>query len=63
MVKSKTIVPKGKLKASYYLEIETEQRIMEIYMKRLKAGNRVRKSNLIDEAIELLHKKEFKNNP
>ena len=60
MIKSKTIVPPGKLKASYYLEIETEQRIMEIYMKRLKSGNRVRKSNLIDEAIKLLHTKEFK---
>ena len=60
MVKSKTIVPAGKLKASYYLEVETEQRIMEIYMKRLKAGNRVRKSNLVDEAIELLYKIEFK---
>lgn len=60
MVKSKTIMPEGKLKASYYLEVETEQRIMEIYMKRLKEGNRVRKSNIVDEAIELLYKKEFK---
>lgn len=50
---------KDKIKSSYYLDIKTEERIMEIYMKRLKEGNRPRKSQLVDEAIKLLYIKEF----
>jgi hypothetical protein len=50
---------KDKIKSSYYLEKKTEERLVEIYIKRLNASQRQRKSHLIDEAVALLHKKEF----
>ena len=58
----KKIEFKDKIKSSYYLEKETEERLVEIYIKRMKKGNRLRKSNLVDEAIKLLYEKEFKSN-
>ena len=50
---------KDKIKSSYYLSIETEMRITELYMKRLREGERARKSQLVDEAIELLYETEM----
>jgi hypothetical protein len=50
---------KDKLKSSYYLDIKTEERLVEIYLNRLKQNQRQRKSHLIDEAVALLHKKEL----
>jgi len=50
---------KDKMKSGYYLEKETEKRLMEIYIKRMEDGQRVRKSNLIDEAVKVLFEKEF----
>jgi hypothetical protein len=51
---------KDKIKSSYYLDQETEARIVEIYLKRLKEGQRPRKSNIVDQAVLLLYEKEFK---
>ncbi len=48
-----------KIKSSYYLEKITEERIVEIYINRMKTGQRPRKSNLVDEAIQLLYNTEF----
>ena len=53
---------KDKIKSSYYLDIKTEERIMALYMKRLKEGQRARKSQLVDEAIKLLYDKEIGKN-
>ena len=50
---------KDKIKSSYYLSIETEMRITELYMNRLREGKRARKSQLVDEAIELLYETEM----
>jgi hypothetical protein len=50
---------KDKIKSSYYLDKMTEERIVEIYIKRLKRGQRPRKSNIVDEAVKLLYEKEF----
>ena len=50
---------KDKLKSSYYLDIETEERIATLYMKRLREGQRPRKSQLVDEAIKLLYETEM----
>lgn len=50
---------KNKIKSSYYLDKKTEERVVEIYLKRLNEGKRARKSTIIDDAIELLHKKEL----
>lgn len=50
---------KDKIKSSYYLDKKTEEMIVEIYINRMKHGERPRKSNIVDEAITLLHKKEF----
>lgn len=50
---------KDKIKSSYYLDKLTEERLMEIYIKRMKAGQRPRKSQLIDEAVALLHQHEI----
>jgi len=48
----------GKIKVSFYLLPKTEERIIDICLKRLKKGARSRKSAIVDEAIELLYKKE-----
>lgn len=53
---------KDKIKSSYYLDIKTEERIITLYMKRLKEGQRARKSQLVDEAIKLLYDKEMGKN-
>ena len=50
---------KDKIKSSYYLELKSEERLVEIYINRMKHSERPRKSNLVDEAIKLLHEKEF----
>ena len=50
---------KDKMKSSYYLERETERRLVEIYLYRMEEGQRLRKSNLVDEAVKLLYEKEF----
>ena len=50
---------KDKIKSSYYVSKETEERLMEIYVKRMKEGERPRKSSLIEEAVLTLHQKEF----
>ncbi len=50
---------KDKIKSSYYLSIETEMRITELYMNRLREGKRARKSQLVDEAIKLLYDTEL----
>ncbi|GEM_PF-4243778 len=52
---------KDKMKSSYYLDKMTEERIVEIYINRLKEGKRPRKSNIVDEAIKLLYDTEFGN--
>lgn len=52
---------KDKIKSSYYLDKLTEERLVEIYIKRMKAGGRPRKSQLVDEAVQLLHEKELGN--
>jgi hypothetical protein len=51
---------KDKMKSSYYLNKKTEEHIIEIYIKRLKEGSRIRKSGIVDEAVELLYNTEFK---
>lgn len=48
-----------KIKSSYYLDKKTEEKIVEIYINRMKRGERPRKSNIVDEAIALLYKTEF----
>lgn len=53
---------KDKIKNSYYLDRLTEERLVEIYVKRMKEGERPRKSRLIDEAVQLLHEKEIGKN-
>jgi hypothetical protein len=53
---------KDKLKSSYYLLNDTEAMISEIYVNRLKRGERPRKSSIVDEAIALLYKAEFNKN-
>ena len=50
---------KDKLKSSYYLDIKTEEKIVEIYINRMKRGERPRKSAIVDEAIALLYETEF----
>ena len=55
----KKIEFKDKLKSSYYLDRKTEEKIVEIYINRMKVGERPRKSSIVDEAIALLYKKEF----
>lgn len=57
--RSKSVPFIDKIKSSYYLDRKTEERIMEICINRMKKGERPRKSNIVDEAIALLHKKEF----
>lgn len=59
MKEKKPILFKDKIKSSYYLDKKTEERIVEIYINRMKRGERPRKSNIVDEAIELLYKTEF----
>jgi hypothetical protein len=49
---------KDKLKASYYIDPKTEERLLEISLKRAREGKRTRKSQIIDEAVELFHKQE-----
>lgn len=49
---------KDKLKSSYYIDPKTEERLMQISLKRAKTGKRARKSQIIDEAVELLYKQE-----
>lgn len=56
----KKIEFKDKLKSSYYLDRKTEEKIVEIYINRMKSGERPRKSTIVDEAIALLYKQEFK---
>ena len=48
-----------KIKSSYYLDKHTEEKIVEIYINRMKRGQRPRKSAIVDEAIALLYKTEF----
>lgn len=55
----KKIEFKDKLKSSYYLDRKTEEKIVEIYINRMKIGERPRKSSIVDEAIALLYKSEF----
>lgn len=55
----KDIPFKDKLKSSYYLDRKTEEKIVEIYINRMKGGERPRKSSIVDEAIALLYKAEF----
>ena len=55
----KKIEFKDKLKSSYYLDRNTEKKIVEIYINRMKIGERPRKSSIVDEAIALLYKSEF----
>jgi hypothetical protein len=55
----KKIQFKDKLKSSYYLDRNTEKKIVEIYINRMKIGERPRKSSIVDEAIALLYKSEF----
>ena len=50
---------KDKIKSSYYLDKKTEERIVEIYINRMKRGERPRKSSIVDEAIMLLYNTEF----
>ncbi len=50
---------KDKLKSSYYLEKKTEEKIVEIYINRMRQGTRPRKSSIVDEAIALLYTTEF----
>lgn len=57
--KKEKILFKDKLKSSYYLEMKTEEKIVEIYVNRMKRGERPRKSSIVDEAIALLYKTEF----
>lgn len=58
--KEKTPVEfKDKIKSSYYLDKKTEERIVEIYINRIKRGERPRKSSIVDEAIMLLYNTEF----
>ena len=49
---------KNKIKCSYYLAKETEERLMELYIHRIKNGSRPRKSQLIDEAVLCLYNQE-----
>lgn len=56
----KKIEFKDKIKSSYYLNRKTEEKIVEIYINRMKSGERPRKSSIVDEAITLLYKTEFK---
>lgn len=56
---SKSVPFADKIKSSYYLDKQTERKIVEIYINRMKKGERPRKSNIVDEAIELLYKTEF----
>ena len=55
----KKIEFKDKLKSSYYLDRKTEEKIVEIYINRMKVGERPRKSSIVDEAIALLYRAEF----
>ena len=57
--RSKTVPFADKIKSSYYLDKKTEEKIVEIYINRMKKGERPRKSNIVDEAIALLYKNEF----
>lgn len=50
---------KDKIKSSYYLDKKSEEKIVEIYINRMKRGERPRKSGIVDEAIALLYKTEF----
>ncbi len=52
---------KDKFKVSYYIDPKTEERLIEISLKRTKAGKRTRKSQIVDEAVELLYKQENTN--
>lgn len=54
-----TIKFKDKIKSSYYVEKKTEERLMELCIHRIKEGQRVRKSQLIDEAVLCLYEKEI----
>ncbi len=54
----KTVPFADKIKSSYYLDKKTEEKIVEIYIKRMKKGERPRKSTIVDEAIALLYEKE-----
>jgi hypothetical protein len=56
---TKKILFKDKIKSSYYLDKKTEEKIVEIYINRMKRGERPRKSSIVDEAISLLYKTEF----
>lgn len=49
---------KDKLKASYYIDPMTEERLLEISIRRAREGKRIRKSQIIDEAVKLLHKQQ-----
>lgn len=49
-----------KIRSSYYLDPKTEERLVQVYIKRMKEGERSRKSGLIDEAVKLLYEHEFK---
>ena len=59
--KTEKILFKDKIKCSYYLDKKTEEKIVEIYINRMRRGERPRKSTIIDEAVALLHKKESGN--
>ncbi len=48
-----------KTKISYFLDKKTEDQIAAIYIKRMQAGEKPKKSYIVEEAIALLHKKEF----
>jgi hypothetical protein len=50
---------KDKIKSSYYLDKKTEERLMELYIKRMKDGQRPRKSQLVDEAVLCLYEMEI----
>lgn len=57
---SKKVEFKDKIKSSYYLDKKTEERIMELYIHRIKNGQRPRKSQLIDEAVLCLYEREIR---
>ena len=56
---TKAVAFKDKIKSSYYLDKKTEEQIVAIYLKRLKEGQRARKSNIIEDAVELLFNTEL----
>jgi len=44
-----------KIKCAYYLKKETEEKIMLLIIHYMKQGRRPSKSNIVDEAVEVLY--------